>query len=172
MTHDTMYRIGVISGIAITMLVCLAIRWIIQKKTNASGEDYDERQKLVRGQAAQFGFFTTTFYMLMTGIINPDGFSTNSLMFLGACLGCGVFACICIIKDAYFPVSSQSPSRIVLIISVLVIAAIANLSLGLYHPDNNVNLLNLMLGIMTVIILLVLLGKLIYDKKKEDDHEA
>lgn len=172
MTNNTMYRIGVITGFAATMLICLAIRWIIQKKTNASGSDYDERQLAARGRAAQWGFWVTIFYMLMIGIIKPRGLETDSLMFLGACLGLGVFGCICIIRDAYFPVSSQSPSKIVLIISVLIIAAISNLSLGLYHPENTVNLLNLMLGIMLAIILLVLLGKLIYDKKKEDDHEA
>lgn len=172
MNENIFFTIGVITGLISTVLIYSAIRWIIKKKTNGSIKEYDERQLLARGKAAQYGFFVTIFYMLMVGILEPKGLATDSLMYLGACLGLGVFGCTCIIRDAYFPVYGQSPIRIALIIFLLVIATISNLVLGLYRPEHDVNLLNLLLGIMLVIILLVLIGKLIYDKKKEDDHEA
>ena len=172
MNENTVFTIGVIAGLFGSVLAYLAIQWIIKKKITGSIKDYDERQILARGKAAKYGFSVTIFYMLMVGILEPKGLATDSLMYLGACLGLAVFGCTCIIRDAYFPVYGQSPMRIALIISLLGITAIGNLALGLYRPEHDVSLLNLLLGIMLVIVLLVLIGKLIYDKKKEDDHEA
>ena len=171
MNENIFFTIGVITGLFCSVLAYLAIRWIIKKKTNGSFKEYDERQLLARGKAAKYGFSVTIFYMLMAGILAPKGLATDFLMYLGACLGLAVFGCTCIILDAYFPLYGQSPTRIALIIFVFIIAAISNLALGLY-PLNDANLMNLLLGIMLVIVLLVLIGKLFYDKKKEDDHEA
>lgn len=167
MGENIYHIIGFLAGMLSTLLIVLAIRWVIQKRTHSTDKLYDERQLLARGRAAQYGFFVCIFYMLIVGICSED-----SRMYFGACLGLAVFGCTCIIRDAYFPVSGQSAARIALTISVVVLAAIWNLILGIQYPENNASLLNLLLGIMLVVILLVIVGKLIYDKKKEDDHEA
>lgn len=174
MNHNLYYKAGVFTGILFVMLIFLIIQWVKKKGSNNSNiKEYDERQLLARGQAAKYGFWVATFYMLLIGILNPRNVATDSLMYLGACLGLLVFGCTCVIRDAYFPVSSQSKPKTLLIILILIVAAVSNVIQGIYSAENEVHFLNLLLGIMLTIILLVLLGKFIYDKRKEkNDHEA
>lgn len=171
MHKNIAYLLGFLTGLLCVALITLAIRWMLKKKGH-SYADYDERQLLARGQAAQYGFWVTIFYMLFVGGLNPQNIPLDALMYLGGCLGLGVFGCICIIRDAYFPVSNQSNTKITLIIILLIVAAASNLIMGLLNdPINEVHLLNLILGIMLCILLLVLSGKLIYDKTNSEQKE-
>lgn len=171
MIHDnSAYILGVLTGLLLVVLIST----VIHIKVNKGNKSYDERQQLARGRAAQYGFWVTTFYMLIVGILKPEGIPMDTLMYIGACLGLFIFGCICIIKDAYFTISIQTTTAKVLFCSLLFLASILNLLLGIFGNSygNTVYLLNLMLGIMLAVLLLILFGKLYYDKKKEDDHET
>lgn len=169
-TENISYVLGFLTGLILVILIST----VIHTKMNKGKKSYDERQQLARGRAAQYGFFVTIFYMLMAGIIKPKGIPMDTLMYIGACLGLFIFGCICIIKDAYFTISIQSTTAKILFCSLVFLASIINLILGIYGNTlgNKAHLLNLMLGIMLAALLLILLGKILYDKNKEDDHEA
>lgn len=158
------YLAGFIVGILL-VVVFYAVLCLIAKKKGKSqdGEvnQYDERQLLARGRAAQMGFCVTVLYMFCVGIVKPD-VSQDLLMYFGGCLGLAAFAITCIIRDAYFPVSSR-PAVMIL---VLIAGAVVNLLFGITHLSSveAVYRLNLYVGIMLVVILLVLVGKVIYEK--------
>ncbi|MCM1180885.1 MAG: hypothetical protein NC347_11545 [Clostridium sp.] len=154
-------------------------------------EFYDERQILARGNAFKVGFFTMAAYIGFVGILSEfmNVVLSFGLLWIGVCLSIGVLIIICIVKNAY--VSLQDNAKGVMM--MFGIFGFLNLIIGL--PDSTKDLVetvwmvedgetfecvrlsteivNLSVGILFIIVLAVLAGKLWYDKRhEEEDAEA
>lgn len=171
MFENAFYAAGFIVGFLLVVIISMIFHVLRKKKRqnqNLPTAEYDERQLAARGRAFQIGFFVTVLYMIVVGILDPSKLSLplDLLMYLGACLGICIFGIVCIIKDAYLPVRN----RPVAMILILLLAAGLNLFCGFRDCENEVYRLNLVIGIMVMVVLLVFIGKLIYDYVQESEE--
>jgi len=124
---------------------------------------FDERQERARGQAFRYGFFT-----LMAAVVAYGA----AEQFLGrwceplagtmlcVCAGAGVFAVICILKDAYLSLK-EKPRQVM---TLLVVLTAVNLTFGgvawaggslVEDGVLTFRAVNLMVGVTTLVILAV-----------------
>jgi len=101
MGHTPAYVLGICCGILFAVIILAFVRRRLYGKAfGSSKETYDERQLLARGEAYKAAFFTAMGWMIVSALIR-DLFDTSVQMTFGICLSVGVFAIICIKKDAY-----------------------------------------------------------------------
>lgn len=154
-------------------------------------EFYDERQILARGNAFKVGFFTMAVYIGFVGILSEfmNVVLSFGLLWIGVCLSIGVLIIVCIVKNAYVSLQGNAKS----VMMMFGIFGFLNLIIGL--PDSTKDLVetvwmvedgetfecvrlsteivNLSVGILFIIVMAVLAGKLWYDKRhEEEDAEA
>lgn len=131
---------------------------------------YDERQLLARGCAYKAGFYSLMIYLI--GIIILEqmklGYtfvSANSL-WLGIVISIGIFAIVCILKDAYMSMYENSK----MVFGFLVGMGIFNVFIGVtnYHEKNTTGFTNLSVGIMMLIVCSVFYIKKMHDKYDEE----
>lgn len=177
------YGIGIACGILFTFIfVALFYRLVYKKEYRGKKgpfhekEVYDERQLLARGSAYKAGFFSLLGYILCLTIcneINQDKslLTTNALL-LGIILSVGIFAIVCIMKDAYM--SLYENSKIVLIL-FFIIGLINVVGIGIptlladANPQEKSNgFINLASGTMILIVAIVFIIKSIHDKKDDE----
>lgn len=166
---ENFYRIlGFASGLIFTVVVCL-----LAKKWYEKAQEYDERQVLARGKAAQISFITLMSCMLFcanAGMGEIKWADTSALIFIGICISALVFAGISIFSDAYFtPKGNRKGNRYALIFSFSCLGII-NLIIFLTDSDNTTellrnNALNMYAGIFSIILALMIIIKTLIDRK-------
>ena len=93
----------VIAGLAVWALVFF--------RAKKQEKRYDERQLLARNAAFKTAFFTLAGYCVVCAFLNMLGINwalTATQMFLGVILSIGVFACICLYRDAFFDFAKKN----------------------------------------------------------------
>ena len=101
MSTSPAYLMGLAVGILLAVVVLAFVRRRLYGNAfGRSDRAYDERQLLARGEAYKAAFFTALGWMIVSALIR-DLFDTSVQMTMGICLSVGVFAVICIKKDAY-----------------------------------------------------------------------
>ncbi|MDO5154557.1 MAG: hypothetical protein Q4D51_01195 [Eubacteriales bacterium] len=196
------YILGMIAGLLVAVLLIALITFLTNKvggrvsTFKKSKDSYDERQLLVRGQAFKTGFFVLCVYVMVAAIM--DSMSGNRLLlstggiWVGVCSSIFVFAVICIVKDAYIAIQDNAKGMIILFVAIAVINFMCKLgdvlTGRLHFLEKNVSLvdgkmiesmsismdgINIITGLLLLLTALVLIGKVIYDKKHviEEDEE-
>ncbi len=166
--------IGVLAGLAGYLIWWLACG-------RKCGRKYDERQIAAQGRAAKAAFFTNLIYTaaciaVFTAMEAPSAVVQTAL-FLGLLLSVGVYAVVCILRDAYFNLS-DSPRKTLILLGVL--AAIQFLNVwrnfperGLFSNGEPVVMvwMPLMTGAVIVIVIATSLIKLAADKGRGSRDE-
>ena len=98
------------------VLIVAAIILIAGKK--GTSKEYDERQRLLRGQAYQHAFLTLLVYCVLYGTLSfvteRHFMEDGAAVFIGAFLGLAVFAVECVWRDAFFAISRTPRSYLIL----------------------------------------------------------
>lgn len=113
----SMYKVGMITGIVITVLLAAVFAKYVNKMRKGPCK-YDERQELVRGKGFKYGFLTLMAYDLVMGGLYldeaPGWCDTMMQNLLGIILAVSVFGVYCIWNDAYMSLN-ESPSVVYLV---------------------------------------------------------
>ena len=116
---------GVATGVAVGLVLALIIVRTVNRDRKLRTE-YDEMQKLARGQAYKYAFYAVMIYealvcWLSMGIELPA--EQSVIHFFGIFVGITVQACYCIWKDAYIGLNTNLKRYIILV----TIASVLNL---------------------------------------------
>jgi len=193
--RNVFYLMGFAAGILLAVLIMFIFSKIVKKfggkvvfGCGKDGKDYDERQMLVRRNAYEAGFFTMIGYIVLVGMLLDVMESSLMLSFgvlwIGVAISIGIFVIICIVKDAY--VSLRENAKGILIMFGVI--GFLNLVSGLSNRNNLLEkveitrngktiecirllpgVTNLVLAILFFILMAVLIGKIWYDKKHEEE---
>jgi len=141
MGHTPAYVLGICCGILFAVIILAFVRRRLYGKAfGSSKETYDERQLLARGEAYKAAFFTAMGWMIVSALIR-DLLDTSVQMTLGICLSVGVFAIVCIKKDAYLSLREKPKNciRWFLILALLNLVPFAvNMTQGKSLIENGV----------------------------------
>lgn len=155
---------GIFIGMAVGLAVGIGVVALLYRK-KVLDCTFDERQERARGQAFKYGFFTLIGAMLAYSAVEQFlGRWCEPLAgaMLCMCAGMGVFAVVCILKDAYLSLK-EKPRTVMTLFAVI---SAANLVLGgVYLVDGTLvedgvltfRAVNLMAGITMLLILAVYL---------------
>jgi len=115
-----LFVIGVLTGLTVVFL----IRYLSRKKWGPC--EYDERQMLVRGKAFKAAFLTLVIYLSVDGLLSAfteiRWANTFVVDYIGIGLALEVYAIICILKDAYFPLR-EKPGRYLTLFGILIVCS-------------------------------------------------
>jgi len=168
-------------GVVIGLIVGLIIAVICFKYANTNHKaktEYDERQKVIRGQAYMYGFYTVLVFECLMLVISigrlPLPVDEYILHFMGIILGCTVLAVYSIWHDVYWGLNNNRRRySIVFIICAAInaIPVIASLRTGtlIVNSKPSSAFINLLVLIMLLILAIELLIKQIADKKEEGE---
>lgn len=144
-------------------------------------DSFDERQQLARGKAYRAAFFTLAGYVVFLAYVAEMSKDSVLLsiggLWLGIMISLLVFAITCIVKDAYMSLYENAKGVLILfaLVSLLNFGLTAgNIAHGMKLIEDNKlsgSSMNLMIGIIFIIIAAVFAGKLLYDKKQEQEDE-
>lgn len=168
----------IIFGVITLLMVGVIVFMVIKNYGQSSMREYDERQKLAQGQAAKTALFTMVAYILIIGLFDMLNNVTWAPFiiegFIGIALGLGVYASVCIFKDAYIAVRVK-PARM-----LLFIGGICLMNMGICLPyflpgtdgfitDGmlNIHSLNLICVILLFVIFWELVLKIYLNKTEE-----
>ncbi|MDE5966655.1 MAG: hypothetical protein K2G89_07465 [Lachnospiraceae bacterium] len=184
--HSMYYYLGVICGFLFAFLIIMLVRWGILKTggridLRCKADSYDERQQLARGIAYKRAFFALLFYIAVVSALSEMDisiFMSFAGMWLGVCIALLVFVITCIVHDAYMSLYENAKGVTMLISSV----GVLNILCGFEYLTGEkpiledgviaANCVNLMVGITFLIIVVVFVGRLRYNKKQwEEDGE-
>ena len=165
---------GVATGIAVGLVLALIIIRTINRDKKLMTE-YDEMQKLARGQAYKYAFYAVMIYealvcWLSMGVELPA--EQSVIHFFGIFIGITVQACYCIWKDAYVGLNTNLKRYIIM----MTIASLINLFTafmawrnGELFVDGKFQLqtINLLCGLMFAAIGAVGLVKKLADREED-----
>ena len=168
------YSLGVLAGIIVGLVIVAAALWW-NKKKNGSRAEFDERQKLVRGEIFQHAFIAVIVWNLLYWVISlsldhplmVDGLSG----LVGVFVGVAVVGAESVWRDAFFSASSRPKSYVILYAVVLlcqVPSAILNWKEMLQGGVLTYKVMPLVCAAAFLVILLALALKL---TRKEPDEE-
>lgn len=156
--------IGIFIGMAVGLAVGIGVVALLFRK-KVLDCTFDERQERARGQAFQYGFFTLIGAVLVYSLAEQLlGRWCEPLVgaMLCICAGVGVFAVVCILKDAYLSLKEKPRT----VMTLFVVISAANLVLGgVYLAEGTLvedgvltfRAVNLIAGSTTLLILAVYL---------------
>jgi hypothetical protein len=167
-------------------VICVLLGYITKKAVgNTNSKDFDERQKVIQGNAYKISFFililTVGFEIISPTL--PRGYHQLILLF-GVVVSITAYAVICIIKDAYLSLSTKAVQKVVAlyllgaillfpVVSSLVISAIdGNFGIEVCYQDGEVLnplIFEGMVGVMMFTVATVQLVKYLSDKKHLED---
>ena len=168
------YSLGVLAGIIVGLVIVAAALWW-NKKKNGSRAEFDERQKLVRGEIFQHAFIAVIVWNLLYWVISlsldhplmVDGLSG----LVGVFVGVAVVGAESVWRDAFFSASSRPKSYVILYAVVLlcqVPSAILNWKEMLQGGVLTYKVMPLVCAAAFLVILLALALKL---TRKEPDED-
>ncbi|MDD6327544.1 MAG: hypothetical protein PUA62_03735 [Lachnospiraceae bacterium] len=177
------YAMGLVAGILFSvLLIALCYKLIFynhgrgRKGPFREKEMYDERQLLARGAAYKAGYYSLIFYLLLVILINNADKNTNYItdltLVIGVCISIGVFAVVCIIKDAYMSLYENAKRSIL----IMLILGFINIGLGVSGvlegaTEKKQYIMNFTAGIVILISCIVFIIKRLSDKDKEDEED-
>lgn len=184
------HNLGMVVGSVCGFFVGLALVWVLVKIVKKFGgkvdflckkDSFDERQLLARGKAYRAAFFTLVGYVVVLALIAEmsKNFILLSIggLWLGIMISLLVFAITCILKDAYMSLYENAKGVLILFVIVALLnfgLTAGNIAHGMKLIEDNQlsgSSINLMIGIIFIIIAAVFAGKLLYDKKQEQEDE-
>ena len=170
---------GFAVGILAVLIVCLIVR-AVQKRRGVNRGDYDERQQVQRGAAAQRAYITLLLLLCVNGIV------TGAMELQWAQPGVDSFLCLfvsvvvfvveCIRRDAYFTVK-QTPRSGILIFTMVTLcqvpATIMHAVDGDFVEDGKLTIavLNPACMVLFAVVLVAVLCRLRQIKREEADEE-
>lgn len=170
------WYIGFAVGILAVAIICMVVR-VVQKRRGVQRGDYDERQQVQRGAAAQRAYITLLLLLCLNGIVSgaldvhwaKPGVDSFLCMFISV----AVFVVECIRRDAYFTVK-QTPSSGILIFTIVTLcqmpATIMHALDGDFIADGQLTLavINPACMVLFAIVLIAILIKRRSDKEDEE----
>lgn len=169
--------IGILIGFIVGLLLSVVI-FIICNKNHKSKTEYDERQKIIRGNAYKYGFFTAMVYFGMQVLFDaielelPLEYSVSA--FLGLVISALVTVIYSILKDAYWGENNNQKRYFIffaVITAINLLVAIMNIVDGEMVVDGIVQFcsVNLICAIMLIILMVVALFKDKLSSGEEDE---
>ena len=185
-TTSIYYILGCVCGVVAGLAFCVVVVWLIRKvggkvDLNCKKGAYDERQMLARGEAYKYAFFTLMIGVVVVCLLNDIAkipfFMSIGGMYIIVCISLGVFATICIVKDAYMSLYENAKGVCMLfgVIGLLNVAiGIINIAHGTALLENGVltvDCLNLVVGVLFLYLLIVFGARVIYNSKQPEEDE-
>ena len=175
---STAYLMGIICGVVLVALAAYAGSKLMKRSQKKGPKEYDERQVLARGKACQAAYYTLLIYLAaygffdaFTGIVWCDRFAG---VFIGIALSVAVYAIGCIMKDAYFR-AVDSPRAYLILFTVVGLCNVAfgvvKMVEGTFLEEGILTMgssANFIVGVMLLVVLAVLLGKMAHDRRTEE----
>ena len=100
---------GASIGFVIGLMIAAVLIVVLFKYANRDGKiksEYDERQKVVRGKAYKYAFYTVLIYQIIVTILTECGIGLHmesyAQSFIGILFGCLTLGCYCIWNDVYW----------------------------------------------------------------------
>ena len=179
MNESISYYIGLGVGILAAVITMMVIRAMHKRRGVTPGE-YDERQQLQRGAAAQRAYLTLLLLLCVNGIVSgvlgihwaEPGVDCFLCMFASV----AVFVMECIRRDAYFTVkqTSRSGIRIFAMVTLLQVpATVMNALDGAFIENGRLTtaVINPACMVVFAVVLAAILIKRRSDKAEETDEE-
>ena len=170
---------GVAVGIVVGLILCV-ILFKVANTNNKTKTEYDERQKLVRGKAYMYAFYTLVAFEVimmcvsMSGVLIPV--ADYVLHMAGLLISIIVMCGYCIWKDVYWGLNNDPKKYAVIFVVALLInilAAAMGIAGGNLMENGQIGfpMINLMVAVMMVIVLIEMLIKRIVDngRSREED---
>ena len=157
---------GIALGLMCGAFVGILIALVIMKMTKTDGSikcKYDERQKLVRGEAYKYGFWTLVIYSfcygLLSGIVEKV-VDNLTVMVIGICLAACIEICYSIWHDAYFSLNEDKKKVFIAfgIIGVInIVMGLINLFSGECFENGQLTYRssNLFCGLLFVVVFII-----------------
>lgn len=172
------YIAGFLCGLLAVALAGIIIHRIYKKKYGVSGNEYDERQKAIRGTAYQYAYLTLLCVLVLGSLAEVMlGFSWTTLFpftMLGMWISICVFVGYCVMKDAYFTLRSKRKAFILIFLAVgafnLFIAGSKLLSSDGFVTNGQLNyaFVNFITGISVLLLDGVMILKAVLDRRRGD----
>lgn len=174
MEHSMYYWLGMASGLLVTALGL----WLLARRGRKENREckYDEMQMIARQKAAMHGFVLLMGLDLLGGIaIDAGWFSGMVGTILFAVIAGTVFACECVLRNAYFRVGERKKSWLIFLVAVAgvnYLAALNRVVDGSLLEDGKLGFgcVNLVCGIAITVILVVCLIQLYREKQDVCDE--
>ncbi|MFR4350126.1 MAG: hypothetical protein ACLT3H_00465 [Roseburia sp.] len=181
------YKVGLVAGylmaaVCIIAVFMLGAEWKKgrEQRRKTRLDDFDERQEIVRGKAAQYALLTLMVYNFLIGVSysdrGPGWCNFYILQMVGMAISASIFSVYCIWKEAYLGLREKS-GRVYLITGGLgifhLIVAVMEYWNGNLFVDGRVTdrAGNLILGLMFFLnFVVILLRNLINRRKMEQER--
>ncbi|MCM1044730.1 MAG: hypothetical protein NC417_04405 [Candidatus Gastranaerophilales bacterium] len=169
------YAIGAGVGLMVGIVLVVLI-FALTKKGRSVKSQYDERQELVRGRGAKYGFYTLLISNAVIGVMEIADLSSFAekgvLMIIGCLPGICVYAVYCIWYDGYFALN-ESRRRIM---ASLAIIGISNFLIGAMNLVRGVIVQNgrltvLSLNLFCAFLFIVIFAAMFLKKVCKDGKE-
>jgi len=170
---------GFAVGVLAVAIICLIVRKV-QKRCGVSAGDYDERQQVQRGIAAQRAYVTLLLLLcvnaMVSGILDIHWAKPGVDSFLCLFISVAVFVVECIRRDAYFTVK-QTPRSGIFIFTMVTLcqvpATIMHAADGAFVEDGKLTIavLNPACMVLFAVVLVAVLCRLRQIKREEADEE-
>ncbi len=167
--------IGFLVGIGLAVLLCMVV---IRRRAITDGSnktEYDERQKIARGEGYKYGYYTLVIYLCLILMIDMAELklpcSMTVMAFTGFCISGLVLAGYTIMHDAYWGVNNNAGyiTRVLIALGgINLIYGIVEICRGKMLVDGMLqdNVINLEAG-----ILIFGIGIMLLIRKNRDEHE-
>ncbi len=170
---------GVAVGIVVGLILCV-ILFKVANTDNKTKTEYDERQKLIRGKAYMFGFYTLVAYealmmcVSMSGVFIP--IADYVLHLAGIMISIIVVCGYCIWNDVYWGLNNDPKKyAIIMVVAFLinVLAAVMGICNGDLMENGQVGfpMVNLLVAAMMVVVLIEILIKRLIDKGQSREED-
>lgn len=172
---STAWYVGFLVGILVVAII-VALRRAFSRRRGETPGEYDERQQVQRGRAAQHAYMTLLILLCINGVASgtmdvrwaEPGVDSFLCMFISV----AVFVVECIRRDAYFTVSQTPRSGIFIFVLVTlcqVPATIMHALDGDFLKDGRLTLaiINPACMVLFAVVLITVLIKLRRDKAGE-----
>lgn len=178
MSINFIFVIGIVVGLLLVAIGCIAVASANRKKGCLT--EYDERQQLARGNAFKLAFITLALYLLVVSILDSIGIRFGDMTTVstaGICFSVTLYACSCILHDAYLSIRDKPATIIVILVIMTVIngvLSVMHIVSGKIMQDGMLTFYscNLFCAIMSVIILAALLLKLSLNRRVTVEEDA
>lgn len=166
-----------ISAVVFPVILIAAV--VYEVKRTIKHRNFDERQRMVQGQAFRLVFYTSMILDAVIILLEASGITLMSaLVFAGIQLYVGmiVFVSYTVIKDAYFTVSERAAGLYSLMLAVI---GVMNLAVGIRQlKDRGLiedgmlsrNCLGLLIGVSFLLLAAVFFAKMYIFKGETDDE--
>lgn len=122
------YVLGIAVGIAFGIMLVALVSYYLKKRGRGI-DQYDERQKLAQLKGWRAAFKASACFNIINAAVVEARGPWSGMMVMAICslyVGLGVYAAVCIVKDAYTPLH-RSAGRYILLLLAL---ALVNIAIG------------------------------------------